>query len=239
MIQTIYQTIIELLKLSVNSVVFWEILPLIVLAIIIILYYGKYNETDLGWNTYTTNALTILFVSVALLRHIYNLDYLGAGSFLEYPAKSLVTAFLLFLGAFVLRSNFDRIFPKKIVKYISSPLFLTTLAFAIILYVHTTLPDSVELIISLIIIFIITLAILRLLEFPSKKTFEIVNKMKIKERFQNIKQEKFEIKELKEDVKVREKKLSKFELAKLEKEKKRAIKLKKEIKKPLSKVKKP
>lgn len=218
-----------LLKISVFSEAFWVVLPLAIATIVMVIYFQKYKTELSGWNNYVASSLILLFVSLALFRQIYLSDIYGAVNFIEYSNKSIVVVMLLLIGLLIVRFNFFHALPKKIVEVISSGITLNILAYVATLYVYAELEDTFALWISLIILFAFWLAVFNLLKIPLRILFKKLEKMKEKERVEDIKQEQFEISELKGELKKKEKKLKKDELGDVDKQKKQAIKFKRLI----------
>ena len=96
---------------------------------------------------------------------------------------------------------------------------------------HTGLENSWTLFLSLLLILLGLLIVFNLIKWPIRKMFEYSEKIKKKEKIENIQQEKFEISELDKAIKYKKKKLNKQKIKDLDKQKKEALRLKKEIKK--------
>tara|TARA_Y100000310_G_C20703671_1_gene832468 strand:- start:6342 stop:7049 length:708 start_codon:yes stop_codon:yes gene_type:complete len=229
MFEELWLMIFHYLKLIVTTEVLWNILPLAVATIVILAYFERYSEEEKlpGWNTYVANSLVLLFVSISLLRHIYSIDGFGAANFLEFQAKSLASVFLLFIGMLFLRFNFEHILPERFARHLSSPLTVNLVAFAIILYVFSPLKFGLIDVFALIIILLVLLLVLNLFKFIIQKIFVYVRREKKKEELKNAKEQKFQIDELKRQLRVKEKLLRKAGIKEAEDTKERAGKVKK------------
>ncbi len=224
----LYETILSLLALTFEPEVLWNVIPLVFATLLIILYFGRYSDENPGWNTYLTNSLVLIFVSMGLLRYIHSIDNAGAVNFIYYQSKSLAAVFLLLIGSILLRFNFEHILPERFAKYISSPMTINLSAFAIILFVYSKLPSNFEMLVSLIIIVLGLSIIFNLLKLPARKLFKYIEREKKKEKIRNIKEEKYQIEELKRQLKAKEKELKSIKKH-AEEEKKEALRLKKII----------
>ena len=71
------------LALGLKTEVLWIIFPLAIATVVMLIYFGKYREEKPGWNSYVSNSLVLLFVSVILLRQIYNVDGSGFVNFIN------------------------------------------------------------------------------------------------------------------------------------------------------------
>jgi hypothetical protein len=83
---------------------------------------------------------------------------------------------------------------------------------------------------SLLVLIVVVSVILHLFKMPLKRLFLYSEKLKTRERFENVKEAKFQIGELESQLKMRRRELQKIDLKKAEKEKQEALKLKKIIK---------
>jgi len=243
------------LKLSVQTELLWIVLPLIIATIVMLFYFEKYEEKP-GWNSYVANSLVLLFVGMIMLRQIYNIGNAGAINYIDYPAKFFVSITVLIVAMIIFFLNFQRFLPEKIARIISSPLTINLLAYVLLLYVFSGIEDGIQIILSLVFLYLILLIILNLIKIPLKKLFKYLKKMKEKEKIQEIKDKKSEamktkeqlekeekflekkknhIKKTKKQIQRQTKKEEKEMLKEFDKQKKQAIKLKKIVRKPLKK----
>jgi hypothetical protein len=226
--------------LTAISEILWIILPLAIATIAMIMYFERYREERPGWNTYFSNSLVLLFISIILFRFIYNLDDTGAYNFVDYWGKTAVAASLLLVGIIILVMNFKHFLPEKLAMRITSPLTLNLLAYVAILFVYSEIEDGWNILLALVVIFLVFLVILHFVRVGLSKMFIHLKKMKDQEKRQAIVQDKKPIVEKKKEVKKEEKiikkkkrevEIEKKKLKELDKQKQEAIKLKKEVKK--------
>ncbi len=232
----IYNQIIYFLKLTLEIEVFWSVLPLALATIFIVTYFSRYEDEGAGWNTYLSNSLVLIFVSMNLFRYIYQLDLGGIDNFIHYYQKSVATVFLLLIGSFLVRINFGHVFPEKFAKYLSSIVTINLIAYVIILFVFSTKAFSWIIFISLLLIITILSLIFELIKIPLRKFFDYIEKQKQKEELKHVKEQKFQIDELKNELKKRKKNLKKTKLKKANQDKDKAVKIKEEIRKIESKL---
>jgi len=219
--------ILYFLGLTFEDGVFWSVLPLAIATIFIVAYFEKYKDEYPGWNTYFTNALVLLFVSINLFRFIYTIDADGAVNFIDHSAESIATVGLLCFGILVSKFNFSHLLPEKFTRYISSPLTINLIAYAVILFVYSLSGFSWIAVGSLLIIVIMLIAIFNLIKWPLNIFFRYVKKEKEKEELESIREQKYQIGELKKELSLRKKKLEKSILGEIERKKRQAIKEKK------------
>lgn len=223
------------LKLSISPGVLWNIIPLGIATLLILIYYQVNVKEHADWSSFFSNSLVLLFVSMNLFRYIYTIDGLGSYNFVDHFVKTSVTAILLLFGLLLARFNFQHALPEKISKYISSPLSVNSFAYIIILAVYSTKPVNWMFVVSLIFLGIVLVVILNLLKIPLRFFKNYIEKEKKKERAKNVKEAVFQIKELKRNLKGQEKELKTIRLREAEAEKKEGLTLKKIIRKVVRK----
>jgi len=218
------------LRLTLEADVLWNVLPLAIATVLIIAYFERYKGEEMGWNTYFANSLVLLFVSISLLRFIYNTDSEGLINFADYGAESIACVALLGLGILISNFNFSHLLPERFVRYISSPLTINLIAYAIILFVYSLEGFSWLAVASLVIIVILLVVIFELIKLPLNIFFKYVKKEKEKEEIQSIKEQRFQIDELKRTLQHRKNVLNRVILREIERKRKKAIKEKKILK---------
>lgn len=219
--------IIHYLSLTSQSEILWQIIPLIIVTVLVIAYYQRYDNEKPTWDSYYSTSIVLLFVSMSLLRYIYHIDGAGSYNFLEYQAKSLAAVFILFLGFVLVKFNFEHLLPERYALYVSSPFTIHLIAFAVILFVHSDRSLSWIGFLSLVIIVVVLLLILNSIKYPLHKIFVFIQEEKEKEEIKSVKQVKFEIDELKRKMLEKKKDLKFFKKKDIDKPKSVAKKIKK------------
>jgi len=117
--------------------IFWTVLPLLITAFFIEVYFGRHKTEELGWNTAFANCISLLWVTTALIRFMYE-EY-GSWVFLtwDFAGHTPTVLLIIFLGfwAFMLAIfNYYHVLPKAISFFVSSaiPVNITALLFVII-----------------------------------------------------------------------------------------------------------
>ena len=223
----IISTTIYFLKLTLETEVLWIVAPLAIAVVLMGGYAWVYREEAKEWSSHLASSLVLVFVSIALLNYIYRIGGFGAANFITYWEKTGVTFFLLAVGLVLVRLNFEHILPKKIADYISSPLTINLLAFAIILFVHSSRSLSLESIISLLLIVALLSGLVFLMKYPMRFLSREIEREKKREREKDIREAVCQIQELKDELKRREKEMKTIKLKQLETSKKEAVKFKK------------
>jgi len=218
-----------LLSLTTKPLIFWEVLPLAIITILIIAYFQLYKNEKPGWNTYLSNSLVLIFISVSLIKFVYTMDADGIANFTDFPSKTVAIIILIGLGIFLTKFNFEHLLPEKYAIPISSPITINLIAYAVILFVHSESSLKWINLVSLIIIVVGLSILFNLIKIPFRYFFIYFEKEKHKERIENIKEAKLQIDELKKEVKYREDEIIKQQFRNAEKEKKEAIKIEKTL----------
>tara|TARA_Y100000310_G_scaffold248052_2_gene253859 strand:+ start:469 stop:1170 length:702 start_codon:yes stop_codon:yes gene_type:complete len=226
-----YQTIIDLLKLTFERDILWSVLPLALATFVLLVYFQFYQEEKGGWNTYLSNSLVLLFVSIDLLRRIYSLDGLGAANYLEHMDKSIAVLVLFSFGFLLARLNFEHLLPERFASHLSSPITINFSAYAIILFVYSSFAFNFEILGALIVIVIVLSALLGVIKFPLGWFFRYVAKQKEKSELKDAKELTLKVDELKRDLKYHEKVLKGKKEKDLDKEKEKVVKMKKVLRK--------
>ncbi|HLF53725.1 MAG TPA: hypothetical protein VI544_00945, partial [Candidatus Nanoarchaeia archaeon] len=120
MINEVYGHVKYFLVLNLQSEVFWSVFPLVLCTILILSYFARYKDERAGWNTYFSNSLVLVFVSLNLFRYIYGLNGVGASNYLDYPAKSIAVLLLVIVGSLFMKFNFSHLLPERYARVISS-----------------------------------------------------------------------------------------------------------------------
>jgi hypothetical protein len=140
----------------------WMLLPILVSLVMLEVYFGRYKEEELGWNTAVSNTLLLTFVAIDLFRHTYEPTGATMIESLTTPNSKIIIAIMLFgFAILLLLLNFFHFLPKKIAYIISSVPIINMVALLgiIIVYSENILLGWTTLLAS-VIIFILTNLIL-------------------------------------------------------------------------------
>ncbi len=164
--------------------ILWTILPLMLTTFMLGLYFGRYKTEELGWNTAFGNTISLLWVTTALIRFLYE-EY-GSWVFFTWdPAghtpKVIVIGFLS-LWAFLLAiCNFFHALPKWLSFLISSavPVNITALLF-IIIVIGKIPVDSATFIAAILLFVLVAIAysIIEAIIMPSQEAKKYIEAYK-------------------------------------------------------------
>lgn len=108
----------------IEPTILWTILPLLITAFFLELYFGRYKIEELGWNSAFANCISLLWVTTAVVRFMYELH--GSLIWTTWDFKGPIAPTMLLIGALGLWAltlavcNFFHILPKWIAFFMSS-----------------------------------------------------------------------------------------------------------------------
>ncbi|MBU1199495.1 MAG: hypothetical protein KKF46_02455 [Nanoarchaeota archaeon] len=154
-----------------NPKMLWIAMPLIITLIVVELYFKKYKDEEIGWNTALTNALVLFFVALNLFQVVFTY-YQGTFWNRLFSTGFFISLIILIMGVVLFLADFFHKIPKKVAFLISSHLFINTTAYVAIVIVYNGIPLDLATIVAWIILVVLLKAIfllVRLLEPKSMK----------------------------------------------------------------------
>ena len=118
----------------------WILIPLTLTLLLIELYFGRYIEEELGWNTAFGNTLVLIFVAIDLAKHLY----LTNGSMFIFDFKLAIVLAVLLEGLLLTFLDYFHSLPKKVAFQISSKFPTNYVAYIAIILVYTN-PEYIPL----------------------------------------------------------------------------------------------
>src|SRR3989344_6391980 len=71
-INEVIPRIIEIIEKPVlQKDILWIIAPLLITLLLIQVYFGRYKNEQIGWNTAFSNSISFLWVTTTLVRYLY------------------------------------------------------------------------------------------------------------------------------------------------------------------------
>jgi len=160
--------LVELIRAPLDhSDLLWITLPLIITLILMELYFGRYRDEELGWNTAVGNSLILVFVSMDLFRFLWNSTpepTIIKVIWLNFT-KSLLIFFLGLGSLWLLIADFFHFIPKKVAFFLSSSLTIKLIAYITIVIVYTDIPIDLATFFASIMLFLLLLGIFRVIQF--------------------------------------------------------------------------
>jgi len=186
----------------------WIITPLIVTLILMTFYFGRHKGEELGYNTAVGNSVLLLFIGVDLLRYLWYTEF--PPSLLAYQHRPIATILILIVmveSLTLMFSSYFQTLPKKLAYFLCSPLPVNLQGYVVIAVVYSNIKFDWYTFVAALVLFILLLAILRLMQLFQHITRESVHKAKIEEA----KTEEKKADELKKEAKKKSKELKKKE----------------------------
>lgn len=209
----LWNSVIELLiapKLYPEMI--WMIIPLVIVTVVMTFYFGMYRREQLGWNTAVGNSMVLIFVSIDLFRHIFNLTSPGTTlNFIEVPFKSVVAGIIFIEGLFLMFINMMHFLPKRISFAISSPLPVNLTAYLVMTIVYTEMVFDFATLCAAVIIFIAFYSILKFVQLAERALIKKVAYARVAEEKAEIDTSKKELAKEKAQLELKEKMLKKEE----------------------------
>jgi hypothetical protein len=191
------------------------------------IYFAKYKDEELGWNTALGNSLVLIFVSLNLFQTIFNYG--------RSVGTIVLASLLLVFGLVLMFVNFTHYLPKKISYFLSSPLSVNLIAYIFIAIVYGHLPVDIFTLLASLMFFVGLLGLFLGFGWISKRWWTRVERLKDKEHIEDVKKERVILEGKKKEVKEEEKKIKKVVLEHESEVKKKQVELKK-IKKEVKKA---
>ncbi|PIZ50913.1 hypothetical protein COY27_05515 [Candidatus Woesearchaeota archaeon CG_4_10_14_0_2_um_filter_33_13] len=200
---------LELLKSpSTHSEMFWIIIPLVMVMALMTIYFSKYTDEELGWNTALGNSLILIFVSMNLFREIFESTTPGSvQNFVDFGGATILVTLLLVVGLILLFMNFSHFVPKKTAYIISSPLAINLVSYVTIAIIYSHVPIDTITILAAILLLVVLFLIFTGIGLLTKKWWARLANLKSKEKIEDIKKEKKVLEKNKEIVKEEEQRI--------------------------------
>ena len=159
---------VEIVKSPLDSTnMLWILMPLILVLLLMELYFSRYKSEELGWNTAFGNSLVLIFVSIDLLRYMYNIGQFGFN-----PRMAIVVS-IVFVGMLFTLLDFFHLLPKSLAFVISSRLPINFLALIGVILVYTNIPiDYITFFAFVLFLFIIG-GFLRLIQLVIPESYDL------------------------------------------------------------------
>jgi hypothetical protein len=199
-LSTIVERFIDLLDTPAHHPeMLWIVIPLLLIIVLMTVYFAKYRDEELGWNTALGNSFILIFVSIDLFRTIFS-DGRSIGAMVLASILLIESVVLLFV-------NFTHFLPKKISYLLSAPLPINLTAYVFISIIYSQVKVDIYTIFAGILLFALLLGVFLGIGFISKKWWTRVERIKSMEHVEDVKQEKKVLEGKKKEVVIEEKKI--------------------------------
>jgi hypothetical protein len=153
----VYTRTIELILAPLNNMdMLWTAIPLFIATLFMILYFGRYKQEELGWNTAFGNTMVFLFVALGIIREMFNQ---GGGSIESLFSSDLYTVLSLGLiatGFFLMFFTYFHLLPKRLAFFLFSapPINVSVYVVMAIVYANV-IPDWITVLAAVVLLFVI------------------------------------------------------------------------------------
>lgn len=138
---------------DVNTI--WVLGPILLLWVTLVIYFDKYKREKLGWNTALGNGISMFWISVMLMRHIFEDGF----SWPVFISLSTIVLYSLFIAIISFKHSVD----EDIAFTLASPTPIYFFSAAAVVVAYGALELNLYTILGLAIVFGIILALNRLL----------------------------------------------------------------------------
>lgn len=165
----LYERFVEIILAPVQyKEMIWILTPLLVSLLLMEFYFKRYKEEELGWNTAFGNSLVLIFVSLDLLRLLYN------KGMLEYVTlESALAIAVVLLGLTLTILTFFHALPKETAFGLSSRLPINMIAYLAIVIIYAGIAIDVYTAVAAVLFSTFIGAILRLISWLIPESGEI------------------------------------------------------------------
>jgi hypothetical protein len=115
LVSAIWGRFIELVSAPlINQDILWFAIPLGIATLFMTLYFGKYKQEELGWNTAFGNTMVFIFVAIDLIREMYYST--EQGSFENLFSSTLyvtISGALVIAGLLFMLITYYHLLPRK------------------------------------------------------------------------------------------------------------------------------
>lgn len=162
----------------INKQMLWILLPLLVALFLIELYFGRYKEEELGWNSAVSNSIVLFFVGMNLCYFLYTQNMLVgltsvAPEVLEVASKKTFIAFIIILESiFLIILNFFHLVSKRFAFGVSSALIMNYIGLISIILVYSDISLDLLIIPASLFLFIVMVLFFWVLQVLEPKAEE-------------------------------------------------------------------
>lgn len=139
----------------IKTDILWIVLPLLLILVMIHLYFGRNRSEELGWNSAFSNSISLIWISVILMRTLYQKNGMDIISDPSSSKSLILVGIFASITLILMFFNFFHILPKRLAFTISSSESMYITAFIIISVILGDFPLDMHTLVSSIIVFIV------------------------------------------------------------------------------------
>jgi len=161
LLQTISRAVYILRQPFTNEEVIWILAPLIAALILMEIYFGRYKDEELGWNTAFGNSLILVFISANLIHFVIR------NHLITDPVRSGVVIVLILVGIILTIIDYFHALPEDWAFALSSRFPMSFIAFLAILFVYSEIPLDQITLGAFIFIFIVAYVLVTIIHYTT------------------------------------------------------------------------
>ncbi|MEM2908744.1 MAG: hypothetical protein QW590_01810 [Candidatus Bilamarchaeaceae archaeon] len=143
----------------------WSAVPLVIATLFMTLYFGKYKQEELGWNTAFGNTMVFLFMALNLIRQMYYAD--GVGSWDNVLSNNFylsVSIALTVVALVLMLITYYHLLPRKVAFFLFSAPPINVSVYVLMTIIYTGVPADYITLLAALILFFIIFIILKLIQ---------------------------------------------------------------------------
>lgn len=147
----------------------WSAIPLFIATIFMTLYFGKYQQEQLGWNTAFGNTMVFLFVSIGIIQYLFYANGVGSwNNVLESGFNLTITLGLLGASTVLMLITYYHLLPKGIAFFLFSAAPVNVSVYVLMTIVYTGVPADRVTLGAAVLLFAVIFAFLRSLQMVER-----------------------------------------------------------------------
>jgi len=137
-----------------NADALWTVAPLIFALVMLSMYFGKYKTEQLGWNTAFGNSISLMWVSMALLKYLFETVGYKNVFATAFRGYLIMIGVVVLLTVLLMTGNFHHALPKRLAFILSSSVPVNMMAYFTIVIVMGTIPLDWNTLLACVFIFL-------------------------------------------------------------------------------------
>ncbi|MBD3389667.1 hypothetical protein GF415_01795 [Candidatus Micrarchaeota archaeon] len=144
----------------------WFAIPLVIATVMMALYFGRYRWEELGWNSSFANTMVFLFVSIDLVRRMYESQVpFSWMNIYENPLYITITVVLALFSIASMLVVYYHLLPKKLAFTIFSNLPVNLAIYTVMTIVYVGVPADWTTVGAGVLLFLVVWLLLKFLQF--------------------------------------------------------------------------
>ncbi len=143
----------------------WFSIPLLFATIMVAFYFGRYQKEELGWNTAFENSMIFLFVSVDIVRRMYESEVPYTWlNILHNPLYLSITAGLAGFSLLSMWIVYYHLLPKRFTFALFSKVTVRIALYLIMALVYAGVPADWNTVAAALILFLIVWSVVKIIQ---------------------------------------------------------------------------